>query len=57
MSAAYDLHRSGDCWPDTCPVCSQECAGCLEWKHVPDPARHVYLGRRIRAAEDRGVAR
>jgi len=33
MSAAYDLHRSGDCWPDTCPVCSQECDGCLEWKH------------------------
>ena len=29
----------------------------FEGEHVPDPARHVHLGCRVRAAEDRGVAR
>ena len=26
--SAYQVCMDGDCWPDTCPVCSQRCAAC-----------------------------
>ena len=30
--SAYDLHRDGDCWPDTCQWCAEECL-CGEYYH------------------------
>ena len=35
--SAYDLHRDGDCWPDTCPLCNlvpDLCGGCGEANHL-----------------------
>ena len=29
--SAYQLHRDGDCWPDNCPLCAQQCDACGEW--------------------------
>jgi hypothetical protein len=29
--SAYQACRDGDCWPDTCPVCEQQCDACGEW--------------------------
>lgn len=30
--SAYQLHQDGDCG-FSCPVCEEECAGCLQWIH------------------------
>ena len=29
----YQRHQDGDCWPDSCPLCANECAACLHWLH------------------------
>jgi hypothetical protein len=29
--SVYQLHIDGDCWPDTCPACAQECPLCFQW--------------------------
>ena len=36
--SVWALHRDGDCWPDSCPICPNECDACGDlWRDCTCP--------------------